>query len=213
MLDFSHLISGAGTLGILIVALIIFSESAFLVGFFLPGDTLLFSAGLLASQGVFPIEPLILACILGAVIGDNVGYEIGHRTGPMIFKKEDGILFHKDNIIRAQKFYEKHGGKTVTIARFVPFIRTFAPLVAGIGKMDRKKFMVYNVVGGIVWCVSITLVGYWLGSRIPKLGEYIDLVLVGVIALSVVLSIGHILANPKSRKIILTRLKNLKKSS
>lgn len=193
--------------GILLVALIVFAESGLLIGFFLPGDTLLFSAGLLAAQGLFPIETLIIATIVAAIIGDNVGYSIGRRTGHRIFKKEDSILFHKDNLIRAEKFYEKHGGKTVTIARFVPMIRTFAPMVAGIGKMPRQKFMFYNVVGGILWGGGVTLLGYWFGNRIPGLANYIEYVLIAVIVLSIGGSMLHILKDKKSRQLLLNKVK------
>jgi membrane-associated protein len=204
MFDLNTLITSGG---ILIVALIVFTESGLLIGFFLPGDTLLFSAGLLASQGVLPIEWLILAIIAAAIIGDNVGYTIGQKTGKHIFKREDGVFFHKDNIIRAQEFYNKHGGKTITLARFVPVVRTFAPLVAGIGHMDRRKFMAYNVVGAVLWGAGVTLAGYWLGSRLPWLEHYIEAVLIAVIVVSLAASFGHVLKDPKTRKIIIGKIK------
>ncbi len=193
--------------GILLVGLIVFAESGLLIGFFLPGDTLLFSAGLLAAQGLFPIETLVIVTILAAIIGDNVGYSIGRRTGHRIFKKEDSIMFHKDNLIRAEQFYEKHGGKTVTIARFVPMIRTFAPMVAGIGKMPRKKFMLYNILGGILWGGGITLLGYWFGNRIPGLADYIDYVLFAVIALSLGGSMLHVMKDKRTRQLVIKKIK------
>jgi len=193
--------------GILLVAAIVFAESGLLVGFFLPGDTLLFSAGLLAAQGYFSLELLIVTTILAAIIGDNVGYSIGRRTGHRIFKKEDGIFFHKDHLIRAEKFYEKHGGKTITIARFVPVVRTFAPLVAGIGKMPRKKFMAYNIVGAVLWGGGLTLLGFWFGGLIPNLADYIEYVLIAVVLLSLGGSFLHIMKEPKTRKLIAERLK------
>jgi len=204
MFDVEHIILSGG---ILIVAAIVFAESGLLIGFFLPGDTLLFSAGLLASQGLFPLWLLILATVIAAIVGDNVGYSIGRRTGHRIFKKEDGILFHKDHLIRAEKFYQQHGGKTVTLARFVPVVRTFAPMVAGIGKMPRKQFMLYNVAGAILWGAGVTLLGYWLGSKIPGLDKYIEYVLLGVVVLSLGLSFIHILREPKSRALIISRVK------
>lgn len=204
MFDVDSLIKSGG---ILVVALIVFAESGLLIGFFLPGDTLLFSAGLLASQGLFPLWALILSTIIAAIIGDNVGYSIGRRTGHRIFKKEDSLLFHKDHLIRAEKFYERHGGKTITIARFVPMVRTFAPIVAGVGKMPRRKFMFYNVIGGVLWGGGVTLLGYWLGARIPHLDEYIEYVLIGVVLLSLGLSFLHIIREPRTRKIIIDRLK------
>lgn len=194
--------------GILIVALIVFAESGLLFGFFLPGDTLLFSAGLLASQGLLQIEWLIPAVILAAIIGDNVGYTIGQKTGHRIFKKEEGILFHKDNLIRAEKFYEKHGGKTIVLARFTPWIRTFAPIVAGIGKMSRQRFMFYNIFGAIIWGGGVTLAGYWLGARFPSLDKYIEIVLIAVIFFSVVGPLFHLLKDPKNRRLLKQRFIN-----
>ncbi len=200
MFDLQHLITSGG---ILIVAAIVFAESGLLIGFFLPGDTLLFSAGLLAGQGYFPISALVVAVIAAAIIGDNVGYSIGRRTGHRIFTKEDGILFHKDNLLRAQKFYDRYGGKTVTLARFVPIVRTFAPMVAGVGKMPRQKFMLYNILGAVIWGGGVTLLGYWLGAKIPGLEHYIEYVLVTVVVASFGLSFVHILKDPRSRKLVM----------
>lgn len=200
-----HAIAGAG---ILVVAAIVFAESGLLIGFFLPGDTLLFSAGLLASQGALSLPWLLVIVTLAAIVGDNVGYSIGRRAGPRIFKKEDGILFHKDHLQRAEKFYEKHGGKTVTIARFVPVVRTFAPVVAGAGKMPRKKFMAYNVVGAVAWVWSMALLGYWLGGKMPWLENYIDIILIAVVVLSVGVSFIHVLREPKARQAMTAGLKN-----
>lgn len=191
--------------GILLVALIVFAESGLLVGFFLPGDTLLFGAGLAASQGQIPIVGLILAVVAAAIIGDNVGYSIGRRTGHRLFKKKESLFFQQEHIDRAEKFYEKHGGKTIIMARFIPMVRTFAPVVAGIGKMPRKRFMVYNVVGGLLWGVGMPLLGYFLGSKIPHLDEYIEYVLIGVVVLSIVLSFVHLLKEKDSRDILKRR--------
>lgn len=193
--------------GILIVAFIVFAESGLLVGFFLPGDTLLFGAGLLASQGELQIIPLILATVVAAVIGDNVGYSIGRRSGARLFKKKDGIIFRAEYIEKAEAFYEKHGGKTIILARFTPIVRTFAPVVAGIGKMSRQRFMMYNVVGGILWGAGMTLLGYHLGSRIPGLDHYIEYVLIGVVVLSIGLSFAHILKDKETRHLLWHRIK------
>ncbi len=133
--------------GVLLVAAIVFAESGLLVGFFLPGDTLLFSAGFFAAQGKLPLGWLLIAIVLAAIIGDNVGYSIGKRTGHKIFKKKDGILFRQEYITRANAFYELHGGKTITLARFVPIVRTFAPVIAGVAHMDRRRFMFFNIIG------------------------------------------------------------------
>jgi membrane-associated protein len=194
--------------GIIVVAAVIFAESGLLIGFFLPGDTLLFSAGLIASQGEVSLPWLIIITSLAAIIGDNVGYSIGRRAGPRIFKKKDGILFHQNHLQRAEKFYETHGGKTITIARFVPVVRTFAPVVAGAGKMPRRRFMVYNVVGGIFWCSSMILLGYWLGNKIPGLDHYIEYVLIAVIVISLLGSFAHILRDGKTRKAMWAGIKN-----
>ncbi len=193
--------------GILIIALIVFAESGLLIGFFLPGDTLLFGAGLAASQGRLPLGWLILTVVCAAVIGDNVGYSIGRRSGTRIFRREEGILFQKEHIQRAQDFYEKHGGKTIILARFVPVIRTFAPLLAGVGKMPRQRFMLFNVVGGVVWGSGMITLGYLLGKRIPHLDKYIELVIIAVIILSLILSFGHVLSNKKTRDKLMTRSK------
>ncbi len=205
MFDTQALIASGG---ILIVAAIVFAESGLLIGFFLPGDTLLFSAGLLAAQDVVSLPWLLLFTILAAIIGDNVGYSIGRRTGHRIFKKEDGILFHKAHLVRAEKFYHQHGGKTVTLARFVPVVRTFAPLVAGIGKMPRQRFMFYNIIGAFLWGGGVTLLGYWLGSKIPGLDHYIEYILIGVIVVSLSLSFLHVLREPRARKAMVAGIKS-----
>lgn len=171
MLDVTHLIESGG---LLLVALIVFAESGLLVGFFLPGDTLLFTAGFFSAQGKLSnIFVLILVTTIAAIIGDNVGYQIGRKAGPRIFKKKDGKLFRTEYLDRAETFYEKHGGKTIIIARFVPIVRTFAPVVAGAGKMPRRRFAVFNIVGAIIWCGGVSLLGYWLGSRIPNIDKYL----------------------------------------
>ncbi len=200
-----HAIAGAG---ILVISAIVFAESGLLIGFFLPGDTLLFSAGLLASQGTMSLGWLIFFTTLAAIIGDNVGYSIGRRAGPRIFKREDGILFHKEHLMRAEKFYEKHGGKTITIARFVPVVRTFAPVVAGAGKMPRQRFMIYNIGGAILWCGGLSLLGYWLGGKMPWLEDYIDIVLIAVILISLLAAFGHLLRDPKTRNAMWSGLRS-----
>lgn len=204
MFDIESLVRSGG---ILIVAFIVFAESGLLIGFFLPGDTLLFGAGLLASQGEIPIVPLILAIVVAAIIGDNVGYSIGRRSGSRMFKKKDGIIFRAEYLEKAEQFYEKHGGKTIILARFTPIVRTFAPVVAGIGKMPRQKFMLYNVVGGIIWGAGMPILGYTLGSKIPGLDHYIEYVLIGVVVLSIGLSMLHVLKDKETRQQIAARTK------
>lgn len=205
MFDIEHLIQSGG---ILIVSLIVFAESGLLVGFFLPGDTLLFGAGLAASQGEISLLWLILAVVAAAVIGDNVGYSIGRRTGHRIFSKKDGILFRQEYLERAEKFYEAHGGKTIILARFVPVVRTFAPVVAGASKMPRQRFFMFNIVGGIVWGAGMPLLGYFVGNRIPGLDKYIEVVILGVVALSLILAFAHVLKDAKTRKLLAARVKD-----
>jgi len=209
MLDVHSLLEGGGILAIVIVSLIVFAESGLLVGFFLPGDTLLFAAGLAASQGRIPLGLLIVSTVVAAVLGDNVGYSIGRRAGPRIFKKKDGIIFRQDYVESAEKFYEKHGGKTIIIARFTPIVRTFAPVVAGASKMPRKRFMTFNVVGGILWGAGMPLLGYFVGNRIPGLDKYIEYVLIAVVGLSFLFAFGHLLKDAKTRKAIFQAIKDM----
>ncbi|MDQ5972647.1 MAG: rane-associated protein [Patescibacteria group bacterium] len=173
-LNVEEMLRGAGVLsGLLIVGGIVFAESGLLIGFFLPGDTLIFTAGFFAAQGQLPLGWLILVIVVAAIAGDNVGYTIGKRTGHKIFRKQDGLFFRQEYIKKAEAFYEKHGGKTIILARFVPVVRTFAPMVAGVGKMSHKRFFAFNVVGGVVWGAGVTLLGYWLGSKIPNIDKYL----------------------------------------
>jgi membrane-associated protein len=193
--------------GLLLIGAIVFAESGLLIGFFLPGDTLLFSAGFFAAQDKLPILGLLAVIVFAAVLGDNVGYSIGHRTGKKIFKKEDGILFRKEYIQTAEEFYEKHGGKTITIARFVPIVRTFAPVVAGAAKMDRKRFMMFNIAGGLTWGLSITLLGYFLGNKIPNIDTYLLPIVLGAVILTAASPLIHILRDKKARTKISTAIK------
>lgn len=198
-----HLIQSGG---ILLIAAIVFAESGLLVGFFLPGDTLLFTAGFFAAQGHLSIGWLLMAVILAAIIGDNVGYSFGRRLGPRIFKRPDGIIFRQEYLENAEKFYEKHGGKTIILARFMPFIRTFAPVVAGIGKMEYKTFLSYNVIGGALWAIGVTLAGYFFGN-IPIVKENFEKVIFLIIILSVLPAVYHIIKDPAARNGILKMLK------
>jgi membrane-associated protein len=166
--------------------LIIFAETGLLIGFFLPGDSLLFTGGILASQGNLNIAVIAIGCFLAAVIGDQVGYTIGHRAGPPLFRRPDSRIFKQRYVDRTKEFFDKHGPKTILLARFVPVVRTFAPVLAGVGEMDRRTFTTYNVVGGFVWAVGVTVAGYLLGSWI---GSDIDKYLLPIIAVIVVLSI------------------------
>jgi len=157
-----------------------------LIGFFLPGDSLLFTGGILASQGNLNIAVIAIGCFLAAVIGDQVGYTIGHRAGPPLFRRPDSRVFKQRYVDRTKEFFDKHGPKTILLARFVPVVRTFAPVLAGVGEMNRRTFTTYNIVGGFVWAVGVTVAGYILGSAI---GSDIDKYLLPIIAVIVVLSI------------------------
>ena len=202
--DLQSLIITAGYLG---VFGIVFLESGLLIGFFFPGDSLLFTAGFLASQGYLDIKILIAGCFVAAVAGDSIGYYIGAKFGPMVFKKEDSIFFHKKHLEKAQAFYDKHGGKTIILARFMPIIRAFAPVVAGAGKMDYKRFVFFNLIGGILWAVGITLAGFYLGSLIPNVDKYL-LPIVGLIIIASILpGLHHMLMDAEIRASIVKRLK------
>jgi len=148
------------TAAFIALAIVIFTETGLLVGFFLPGDSLLVSVGIVAYGADWPIFWLIVLLSAAAIIGDSVGYWIGLKSGPRLFKKEKSFFFRKDHLLAAQAFYVKHGGKTIVLARFMPFIRTFAPVVAGIGKMDYRRFLAFNVFGGVLWVTSMLMLGY-----------------------------------------------------
>ncbi len=171
--------------GIAMITAIVFAETGLLIGFFLPGDSLLVSAGVFAAAGHLDLRVLLSIVTLAAVIGDQVGYYIGYRTGPMIFRREDSLLFKKHHLIRAHNFYEKHGGKTIILARFMPIIRTFAPVVAGVGQMEYRRFVMFNIVGGVGWVWSTSLLGYFLGRAIPDIDKNIHFVIAIVIFLSI----------------------------
>lgn len=150
--------------GYLVLAAIVFAETGLFIGFFLPGDSLLFLAGLVAAKGFFDVTILMVLLSVMAIVGDAVGYGIGFRAGVALYKREDSFWFRKKHLHYAREFYEKHGGKAIVLARFVPFARTFAPVVAGIGQMSYPRFAAFNVFGGIFWVVSMVLAGYYLGQ-------------------------------------------------
>ncbi len=172
------------TLGLIGVVAIVFAESGLFFGFFLPGDSLLFTAGFLASQGLISITWLLILCFIAAVIGDNVGYFFGKKVGPMIFNKEDSLFFHKKHINRAQDFYNKYGKKTIFLARFIPIIRTFVPIVAGVAGMEYKTFFRFNIIGGFVWTWGMLGTGYILGNIIPNAEKYLSLIIIVIIVIS-----------------------------
>ena len=192
MFDLVALIKTAGYLGLFGI---VFAESGLLIGFFLPGDSLLFTAGFLASQGYLNIWVLAILTFLGAVLGDNFGYVMGKKFGPKVFKKEDSFLFNRDHLERARIFYEKYGGKTIVLARFLPVIRTFVQVLAGVGNMEYKKFVFFNIFGGFLWAVGMTWLGYFLGNTIPNVDQYIVPIVIAIIILSSLPTITHFLVH------------------
>lgn len=202
--DLKGLIQTIGYFGIFAM---IFLESGMLIGFFFPGDSLLFTAGFLASQGIFDVTLLIAGCFIFAVLGDTIGYTIGLKFGRKLFQRKNSFLFRVDHLKKAEAFYEKHGGITIVLARFMPVIRAFAPVVAGISSMKYSTFLFYNIFGGFLWAVGLTLAGYFLGSIIPDVDKYL-LPIIGLIVLaSIAPGIYHALKDPGSRNSILTFLK------
>ncbi len=177
------LIRTFGTIGLIAI---IFAESGLLIGFFLPGDSLLFTAGLLASQGKLNLAVILVGCFLAAFIGDQVGYAFGKKVGPSIFKRPDSRFFKHENVERAEEFFEHHGSKTIVLARFVPIVRTFAPIVAGVSSMRYRTFVMYNLVGAFAWSVGVILLGYWLGETVPNIDKYLLPIILGIIVLSLI---------------------------
>lgn len=193
------------TVGIVGVWAIVFAESS--VVFFLPGDSLLFTAGILASRGYFNVYIFALGCFVAAVAGNNFGYWFGKKFGKKVFTKEDSILFHKSHLEKAKNFYGKYGKKTIVLARFIPIVRTFAPIVAGMGDMDYPSFFTFNLVGGFVWAVGLTFAGLWLGNSIPDIDKYLLPIIIVIVIISVAPPLIHILKDPAHRKEILKALK------
>lgn len=198
------------TVGVIGVAAIVFAESGLLIGFFLPGDSLLFTAGFLVHQGImhFDIHWLVAILFVAAVLGDSTGYAFGRRVGRRLFNRKQSIVFRQENLVKAEEFYQKHGAKTIIIARFVPVVRTFAPIVAGISKMHYRTFIVYNLVGGLLWAVGLTYLGYFAGDLITRTGINIEYVIFGIIFLSIAPPLAHILKEKKNREAIQSVLKS-----
>lgn len=186
--------------GHLAIWTIVFAESGLFFGFFLPGDSLLLTAGILASQSLLSIQLLVVGAFICAVLGDNVGYVTGHKFGRRLFRKEDSWLFHKKHLLTAQKFYDKHGKKTIVLARFMPIVRTFAPIVAGIGAMHYRTFIAYNLIGGFAWTFGITLLGYFLGKSIPDVDKYLLPIIGVIVVVSLAPSIWHLYQESKLNK-------------
>lgn len=192
MLDATSLITTVGLIGIIFI---IFAETGLFFGFFFPGDSLLFTAGILASQGVFNIYVLLVFCTIAGILGDSVGYWSGKKYGRRLFERDAGFFFKKKRIYEAEKFYDKYGKHTIIIARFVPVVRTFAPIVAGIGKMNYKTFISYNIFGGVLWVMSVTLMGYAFGGMVTNPDSYIIPIALLIIFISFIPIITKIIKN------------------
>ena len=184
VVDPQQLIRSFGTIGLIVI---IFAESGLLFGFFLPGDSLLFTAGLFAARGDLNLAVVLIGCFVAAVVGDQVGYAFGRKAGPSIFRRPNSRLFKQEHIQRADEFFEAHGAKTILLARFVPVVRTFVPILAGVGAMKYRTFLVYNIIGGLLWAVGVTMLGYILGDQIGA--DNIDKYLLPIIAVVIFLSI------------------------
>jgi membrane-associated protein len=197
-LDLQNITESLGYFSYLAIWGIIFAESGLLVGFFLPGDSLLVTAGFLASQGKLNIAILIIGCFICAVLGDNVGYFTGYKFGRKLFRKDN----YQKHLEKTQSFYKRHGKKTIVLARFVPIVRTFAPIIAGVGAMNYRTFMFYNLIGGFAWTFGVTLLGYFLGKSLPaeQVDKYLLPIILLIIVVSLVPSIIHVLQDIRSQK-------------
>lgn len=195
MFDVTHLIQ---TGGLLLIAAIIFSESGMMVGFLFPGDTLLFSAGILSATGTLNIWTVLLTVALAAIAGDNVGYHIGKHFGHRVFK-QDNLVFRHEYIVQAEKFYQKYGSKTMLVAHFVPIVRAFVPVTAGAGNMPYRKYAFFDAIGDIAWTLAVTLVGYFLGSRVPGIEELIEPLLIVIVIIFLGPTLWHVFRDPKIR--------------
>ncbi len=185
-LDPKEILNSLSPYGEIGLILIIFAETGLLIGFFLPGDSLLFTAGLLANEGNLNLAVVLVGCFAAAVIGDQVGFTIGQKAGPRIFNRPDSRFFKQEYVQRTEQFFERHGPKTIVIARFVPVVRTFAPVLAGVGSMSRRTFLTYNLIGAFLWVFGVTLAGYFLADAI---GSDIDTYLLPIIAVIIVASL------------------------
>jgi membrane-associated protein len=179
--DVPTLIRTVGFIGLIVI---VFAETGLLIGFFLPGDSLLITAGLFAARGEFDIVSLNIALVASAIAGDATGYWIGKRTGQALYSRPDSLLFRREHLAITHDYYERHGGKTIVIARFLPIVRTFAPVVAGVAGMQYRQFAIYNVLGAFLWVVSMLMAGYALYQIVPDIESRIHLVIAGVIGVS-----------------------------
>lgn len=208
MFDLVEILKTVGYLG---VFSIIFAETGLFIGFFLPGDSLLFTAGFLASQNIFNIYVLIPILFIAAVTGDSTGYLLGQKFGKRLFQRENSRLFNKEHLLRAKHFYEKHGGKTIILARFIPVIRTFAPVVAGMGDMNYPQFLFYNIIGAVIWAIGMPLLGFFLGKSIPNVDKYLLPIIFLIILISVLPGIYEALNTKQKRENFINQIKNIVK--
>lgn len=190
LLDPLTLAKAGGLIGI---SAIIFVETGLFFGFFFPGDSLLFTAGFLASQGLLDIWLILPFFFVASVCGNMVGYAFGKKVGPKLFSKEDSVFFHKKHVEKTQHFFEHHGGRTILLARFFPIIRTFAPILAGVGGMHWKTFFIYSIAGGALWTIGLTLLGYVLGATIPDIDKYLLPIIGGIVVVSILPAAIHLL--------------------
>ena len=197
------------TIGLWGVFGIVFAETGLLIGFFLPGDSLLFTAGFLASQGVFDIHALSHGCFVAAVLGNITGYSFGHRVGRKLFERPDSHFFKRKHLTQAHAFYEKYGARALVLARFIPVVRVFAPIVAGVGLMDYRKFLFFNLVGGALWAYGLTWLGYGLGSRIPDVDRYLLPIVLLIVLVSVLPPAIHVWKDPEHRADIQAAVRRL----
>jgi membrane-associated protein len=204
MIEIIPFIQAAGYLGI---AVVVFTESGLLIGMFLPGDSLLFTAGFLASQGYLHILPLAVTAFIGAVMGDNVGYWLGKKFGRSIFSKQGSFLLDPARIIAAERFYKKHGAKTIVLARFMPIVRTIAPVLAGVGSMHWRTFVFFNVIGALVWGVGLSLAGYILGAQVPGADHYILPIVITIVVVSAAPGLWHFFKDHRNRSAVIAQLR------
>ncbi len=195
--------------GLILIGLVVFLESGMLIGFFLPGDTLLLSAGVIAAQGQLPIIPTIAVIAVAAIVGDNTGYLLGRFMGKRLFHKKDGILFRQEYVTRAEAFFEKYGLKVMLISHYIPIVRSFAPLVAGVGRMNRGKFFIYDAIGDISWATVITMLGYWFGSKIPDLDKYILPTILAATIFTTAPMFWHVFGDREARDKLFAAIKRL----
>jgi membrane-associated protein len=197
MFNIDHILAAGG---LLLIGAIIFAESGMFIGFFFPGDTLLLSAGVFSAAGKLNLISVIVVVSIAAILGDNVGYFVGKRYGRRLFKKSDGVIFRQEYVVRAESFFERYGSKTMLFAHFVPVVRTFAPPVAGVGRMKYKEFVLYDAMGDTAWATIVTLIGYYFGSKIHNLDHYILLAVTLVMIITLAPTFYHLYKALRQKK-------------